>query len=136
MVTRKRRSLVRGGFTLMELLVVVAILVVLAGAGGVIYMRFQEDEDKKTALAQTKLIADAVKMYQAANGEYPASLQALAEGTKPYLEASALRDPWGNEYVYQNPGQAHQTGAPDIYSLGPNASDPNGKIGDWMTKPP
>ncbi|TMQ33683.1 MAG: prepilin-type N-terminal cleavage/methylation domain-containing protein, partial [Planctomycetota bacterium] len=38
MIVRKGRPVARGAFTLMELLVVVAILVVLAGAGGMIYM--------------------------------------------------------------------------------------------------
>ena len=48
---RETRAAARAAFTLMEMLVVVAILVVLAGAGGVIYMRYLEDARRDTAKA-------------------------------------------------------------------------------------
>jgi general secretion pathway protein G len=137
MIVRKRRPVARGAFTLMELLVVVAILVVLAGAGGVIYMKHLDDAKKDIAKTQTKLIAEAVKTYSIRHGGYPTTLTELVqpptEGGRPYLEATALIDPWGREYQYAAQGQHHTlTGDPDIYSLGPNPSDPNGIIGDWM----
>jgi general secretion pathway protein G len=137
MIVRKRRPVARGAFTLMELLVVVAILVVLAGAGGMIYMGHLDTAKKDIAKTQTKTIAEAVKIYSIRHGGYPATLTELVQpgtdGSKPYMEATALIDPWGREYMYTNPGQHHSlTGDPDIYSMGPNASDPNGIIGDWM----
>jgi len=77
----KNARLVRGGYTLMEMLVVVAIIVVLAGAGGVIYMRNLEDAKKSTARSKCKLLAQQVAAYQLKNGDYPASLQALTQRT-------------------------------------------------------
>ena len=49
MKLRDYRATARGGFTLMELLVVVAILVVLAGAAVPIYMTYLENAKKSTA---------------------------------------------------------------------------------------
>jgi type II secretion system protein G len=102
---------VRGGFTLMEMLVVVAILVVLAGTGGVIYMKYLEDAKKDTARSQTKILAQTVTAYQVKYGDYPPNLAVLAQptpdGGRPFLEASALIDPWGREYQYAAPGPHH-----------------------------
>jgi general secretion pathway protein G len=130
------RSVSREGFTLLEMMVVVAILVVLAGTGGVIYLRFLEDARKDTAKSQTRILAQTVAAYQVKYGEYPPSLEALtqptADGGKPYLETSALIDPWGRAYQYAVPGSHHpSTGEPDIWSQGPNVADPNGMLGNW-----
>jgi general secretion pathway protein G len=129
------RSATRGGFTLLEMMVVVAILVVLAGTGGVIYLRFLEDARKDTAKAQTRILAQTVAAYQVKYGDYPASLESLTQptdGGRPYLEPSALIDPWGRAYQYAVPGQHHPTtGEPDIWSQGPNVADPNGMLGNW-----
>jgi general secretion pathway protein G len=130
------RSADRRGFTLLEMMVVVAILVVLAGTGGVIYLRFLEDARKDTAKAQTRILAQTAAAYQVKYGEYPPSLESLtqptADGGKPYLEASALIDPWGRAYQYAVPGSHHPaTAEPDIWSQGPNVADPNGMLGNW-----
>jgi general secretion pathway protein G len=135
-VRRERGVTARTAFTLMEMLVVVAIIVVLAGAGGVIYMRNLDDAKKSTARSQCKILGQAAASYQLQYGDFPGSLQALtqptADGGKPYLEASALVDPWGRQYQYAAPGPHHAaTGEPDVWSQGPNLADPNGVIGNW-----
>jgi general secretion pathway protein G len=135
-VRREGRAAARSAFTLMEMLVVVAILVVLAGAGGVIYMRQLDDAKKDTAKAQCHLLAQTAEAYYTKYGDWPGSLASLtqptADGGKPYLEPSALVDPWGREYQYQVPGQHHaSTGKPDVWSQGGNLADPNGSVGNW-----
>jgi general secretion pathway protein G len=127
---------VRAAFTLMEMLVVVAIIVVLAGAGGVIYMRHLDDAKKDTARSQCKILGQTASAYQLKYGDFPASLEALtqptADGGKPFLEPSALIDPWGRPYQYANPGSHHPaTGEPDVWSQGASMADPNGVIGNW-----
>jgi general secretion pathway protein G len=139
MVLRKRRKAVRGGFTLMEVLVVVAILVVLAGTGGVIYLRYLEEAYKDRARIDVRTLTQVVETYQVKHGDYPASLAVLTQpqqdGSKPYLEPSALIDPWGREYQYTPQGQHHpNTGKPDIYSMGPKAGDQSGIIGNWSAQ--
>jgi general secretion pathway protein G len=133
---RERRAAARTAFTLMEMLVVVAILVVLAGTGGVIYMRYMEEARKDTARAQSRLLAETADTYQLKYGDYPPSLQSLTQpmqdGSRPFLEESALIDPWGRPYQYQVPGTHHQaTGKPDVWSQGANVADPNGAVGNW-----
>jgi general secretion pathway protein G len=120
----------------MEMMVVVAILVVLAGVGGVIYQRYMDEARKSTAQSQSRILAETASAYQLKYGEYPASLDALiqptADGGKPFLEASALIDPWGRAYQYAVPGPHHpSTGAPDVWSQGANLGDPNGAVGNW-----
>lgn len=127
-VRRNRRA----AFTLMEVLVVVAILVVLAGIGIGVY-RYLDDSKEKIALAGTKNIETAVVQYQLSNQDWPESLAILTvptEGKAAYLEQKALYDPWNRPYVY-DPTQLSPTGKPLIYSQGanPGTSSP---IRNWQ----
>lgn len=122
----------RSGFTLLEILVVVAIIVVLAGVGGMVMLPQLEISKKKTALSQVKgTLSTAVQTYYLNEGKYPDSLAALTQpsqsGGKALLEADALNDPWGHPYQY-DPSGGHQGGnKPDIWT-----QSPDGKlIGNW-----
>jgi general secretion pathway protein G len=134
---REERALARGGFTLMEMLVVVAILVVLAGSAVPIYMKYLDDAKKDRAKVDVKTLSTVVDTYMVKYGDPPASLEVLCqpppEGGRPYLETSALIDPWNRPYMYTAQGQhnAH-VGRPDIWSNGPRLNDPNGIIGNWQ----
>ena len=119
MITRPaRRSplTARRGFTLLEVLVVVAILVILASVAtfaAVSYLRGARI-DEATLKAQ-KIQQAAMSFYTKSGGTYPPSLEVLAVATPEYgpplLEggASAITDPWGNPYqfdiVVDNAGQ-------------------------------
>ena len=127
----------RAAFSLMEVLVVMAILVVLAGAGGVIYMRYLEDAKKDRARIDVKMLSDAINSYKVQHGDYPPTLEALtvrpADGSTAYVELTALIDPWNQPYVFDREHRHEQTGKPHIYSLGPNPGDPNGRISSWSS---
>jgi general secretion pathway protein G len=132
LLRRETHATARAGFTLMEMMIVVAIIVVLAGIGGVIYTRSLDDARKGAAKAQAKNLAEAAMQYQIKYGEYPPSLEALtqptADGGKPFLEPSALLDPWSHAYHYVVPGPNHpSTGYPDVWAIGPA----NEQIGNW-----
>lgn len=137
MVLRKPTlALARTGFTLMEMMVVVAILVVLAGTGSVIYLNHLNEAKRSRAKMDVKTLEQVAETYQIKYGEYPPSLAVLtqptSDGNKPYLEPGALLDPWGHEYLYQVPGQHHATtGKPDIWSQGSTQGDAGGAIGNW-----
>ena len=127
------RSTFRAGFTLMELLVVVALLVVLAGTGGVIYMNYLEGAKEDVAKSQVQVLTEAAQMYQIKTGSYPPDLNTLtqptADGKAASLEVSALIDPWQRPYQYQYPGQHHPgQNKPDVWSTG---HDGNQQIGNW-----
>jgi len=136
---RNYRATSRGGFTLMELLVVVAILVVLAGAAVPLYMKYLDDAKRQMAWTNAKTLEKVADTYKIKNGDYPTSLQELAvpgADGKPYIEQKDLLDPFGHEYQYAYPGQHSTVGKPDIWSTGANPNDPNGLIGNWLIKPP
>jgi general secretion pathway protein G len=134
-VARKRRNPTRGAFTLMELMVVIAILVVVAGIGGFYYM--QTWEDSKLSAAQLQMKGDlstACKTYKLKTGNWPTSLDRLLQKTDdglygPFLDnQSAIIDPWGNQYQY-DPAGTHNNGTqPDIFTEVPGKGV---VIGNW-----
>jgi general secretion pathway protein G len=124
------RAVSRSGFTLMEILVVVAIIVVLAAVGGYYVLPRLEESKEKLASAKLKILDDACGTYHVNNGDWPPSLEALAmqqpTGGAPIIDAEALRDPWGNPFGY-DPTGAHNNGMkPDVW-----VNRPNGQIGNW-----
>lgn len=114
----------RAAFTLMEIIVVVAIILILAGAGAVVLPRFLSDANVGRAKTDIKSLETAVMAYQAkSGGRLPDTLDQLAEiqqdGGPAYIEASLLTDPWGNRYHYDR-GTVHpKTQKPLISSQGP-----------------
>ncbi|NBC11100.1 MAG: type II secretion system major pseudopilin GspG [Planctomycetes bacterium] len=87
------------GFSLIEIMVVVVIIGLLAGA---VAMRFTGTVDKaKLSRARSDIatIMDAVEMYYLYHGRYPSN----AEGLEA-LDLESRTDPWGNEYIYNQPG--------------------------------
>jgi general secretion pathway protein G len=136
MKLRERAARRQGGFTLMELLVVVAILVVLAGAAVPIYLNYLEGAKRSMAWTNAKTLERVCDLYRIKHGDYPPSLHELAnptDGSKPDIELNALNDPWGHEYQYNPTGQHSRTGKPDIWATDPAKQD---QIGNWLDKPP
>ncbi len=134
-VARKRRDPARGAFTLMELMVVIAILVVLVGIGGFYYM--QTWEDAKVSAAQLQMKGDlsaACKTYKLKTGNWPQSLAVLLQKTDdglygPFLDnQTAIIDPWGNQYQYDPAGPRNNGTQPDISTEVPGKGV---VIGNW-----
>jgi general secretion pathway protein G len=122
----------RGGFSLVELLLVLVILAVLAG---IVVPKFTgRSEQAKVTAAQTDIgrLEVAFDAFEIDNGRYPTAdegVEALIERPSdsdtwrgPYLKRGMPRDPWGNEYVYEYPGRWNENGY-DLYSLGPDGQD-------------
>jgi general secretion pathway protein G len=99
------RAASRTAFTLLEVLIVVAILVILAGVGGVQLIKYLDEAKKDRARIDVKQLSSVVKTYEVKHGGPPASLDVLAQrdqdGGASYLETTdALIDPWGQHYQY------------------------------------
>ena len=104
---RTRRSLMRAGFSLAELMVVIVIIGLLATA--VVPKLMDRLGEAKWGKAKSDIngISQALQQYAINNGRYPDSLEALVtpdSNNRTYLDLKALpQDPWGNEYVYEPP---------------------------------
>lgn len=129
---RQRRS----AFTLMEMLVVVAIIVALAGIGGFFLLGALKESQESIAETQCRgaLTQACQQYYVKHNGEFPQSLVQLTQRDNiggPYLEsADALTDPWGHPYQYDASGPKNNGTKPDIWTVVPN-SNPQKKVGNW-----
>jgi general secretion pathway protein G len=137
-----RNDVASAGFTLIELIVVVAIIGLLAG---LVLPQFIKQEEKATAKAvkaQIELLGTALDTFRLDVGRYPTSqegLQALNQRPAgvdrwdgPYLKKEVPSDPWGKPYVYKSPGDH---GPYDIISYGADGmaggQDNNRDISSW-----
>ena len=128
----------RAAFTLMEMMVVVAIIVALAGIG-IFYMAGQAEEGNKTkAKADIKNLTSAVTAFKLNHPDigWPQDLQSLLQrddqGHGPYLtSAESLSDPWNRPYQYDPSGSRNNGLQPDIYTTIPNGQ---GIIGNWSIR--
>ena len=103
------------GFTLLELLVVVAIIGVLAGYVGPKYFGQLGKAEVKAAHAQIDGIEKALDQYRLDVGRYPSTEQGLKslvappggvpKWAGPYLKKEVPVDPWGKPYIYKCPGE-------------------------------
>jgi len=140
----------RGGFTLIEIMVVIVILAMLAALVGPRLMGRTDDAKITDARVQIKNIETALKLYKLDSGSYPSTEQGLgALVAKPtvgvipnnykeggYLESKKMpKDPWGNDYLYVSPGEH---GDYDLFSYGSDGAKggdgKNADITSWDTK--
>jgi general secretion pathway protein G len=119
-VKRIRRA--RGnahGFTLIELMLVTVIIGVLAGMVVVVFSGSATDAKINAALGDVASYQSALELYALNNNDkYPSSLAELASGKRKYIK-DLNKDPWGNAYNYEKPGQKHPESL-DLYSSGPD----------------
>ena len=174
MQTRRTAAVCRRGFSLIELLIVLAILVLLATLVAPRLLGSRDKANVDAAKIQIKAFQETLGFYRLSMSSYPTTEQGLkalierpsgdargsddlggddgfgadedlagfgaeddAEGLEeegdgggnsswdgPYLKTDNLpKDPWGNAYRYEFPGQNNKFGEPDIWSLGPDRKD-------------
>ena len=113
------------GFTLLELLVVIAIIGLLAGYVAPRYFSQIGKSEVGVAKAQVDAFEKALDQYRLDTGRYPTTEQGLtalvnrppneAKWNGPYLKKGIPADPWGNAYVYRQPGERSEY---DLLSYG------------------
>lgn len=133
---RARRA---GGFTLVELLLVLVILALIGGLVLPGIIGKAEGAKVKAAASQIDRISMAVESFYLDTGIKPDSLDQLVDEpgdangwNGPYIKKSTLKDPWGRDYEYTVPGEH---GDFDILSYGadgqPGGDDNNKDITSW-----
>ena len=111
----------KAGFTLIEVLLVVAILGILAGIVVVNLSGRQEKAMIRAARASIGAISTAIDLYEVDTGRFPGSLNALTNDdgapnwSVPYLKSAAV-DPWGQQFNYSSSGNGYKvsSGGPDM----------------------
>lgn len=135
---------VTAGFTLIEIMVVVVILGILAALVAPNVIRRIDDAQIAKAKQDIRSYETALSLFRMDNFKYPTTDQGLqALVTKPsdtsirnWREGGYInglrKDPWGNDYKYQNPG-SH--GEYDLFTLGADDQEGgegiNADVGNW-----
>jgi len=141
----RRRTPRAGGFTLIEIMVVVIILGILAATIIPQFAGTTQDAKVSTAKTDIRTLRVGVGLFYLHMDRYPTTEEGLkvlvsppADGAKgwrgPYIEE--LRpDPWKNPYAYRSPG-LHGSKTYDIWSRGADGADGgegiNADIGSWV----
>jgi general secretion pathway protein G len=130
MVVRPALLRPRDGFTLIEILVVIAVISLLAALVAPNVLRHVGTAKDAAARSQMEMLGAALDAYRLDNGRYPSTAQGLeslwAEPTVnprptnwrgPYLRKAVPMDPWDSPYVYVSPGDMNPSGY-DLQSYG------------------
>jgi general secretion pathway protein G len=136
---RNRSRKGRKGFTLVEVLVVMAILVLLFGLVGPRVLNARRGANEKAAVTQIGAFRGALERYALDMADFPTTEQGLLalveepEGDDetsagnwngPYLRSDDIpKDPWGSPYQYEYPPTRGTGKDPDIWSFGPDKED-------------
>ena len=106
------------GFTFIETIVTISIILILSAAVGFSAMRYVERSRIATTRNQIEAFRLALHSYYIDCGTYPTESQGLralwerpifspipAGWDGPYINRRVPLDPWGNEYIYKSPGE-------------------------------
>jgi general secretion pathway protein G len=140
------------GFTLIEMIVVIAVIAVLAAVVSPMVFRNVGDARLAATAAQIEILSLSLDAYRLDNDYYPSSDQGLSALTAkpqrepaarnwrgPYLRKGVPMDGWGRPFVYLSPGEANP-GAFDLFSLGrdgrPGGSGEDSDLTSWQARSP
>jgi len=129
----------QGGFTLIEMMVVVAVIGLLIGMVGPRVFNQVAKAEEKRVQQDIRVIENALKFYRLDNFRYPSQAQGLealitapsdsGNWNGPYLDA-VPKDPWKAVYLYANPSTRGKE--IDVYTLGADGvSGGEGSNKDW-----
>jgi general secretion pathway protein G len=128
---QRRRGQGQDGFTLVEMLVVITIIGMIMALVGPRVLNYLSESRVKAAKIQMQSFSSALDLFYLDAGRFPNSSEGLAaliqpfSGSSgwngPYLKGGTVpNDPWGNTYVYKQPGEKDPY---EIRSLGSDGQE-------------
>jgi general secretion pathway protein G len=135
--TRRLRLARRGGFTILELLIVIGIILAIGGMVMVNLLGASDKSDKGITLANIQTFERALTEFKSEMKRYPSEEEGLVvlwnreeledddDSSKwggPYLKEGNPNDIWGSEWIYRNPSEVEGV-AYDIVSIGPDKEE-------------
>ncbi len=140
MLGKRSKKQRKAGFTLVELLLVITIIGILAGAVVVRFRGVAKTAKINRAKSDISALELAIQNFEIDTGDIPTNedgLDALIndpgvanwkEGG--YLSKKSFKDPWGYEYIYRTPGEYNEDY--DLFSAGPDGQeDTEDDVGNW-----
>ncbi len=147
-VFTRKSALMRRGFTLIEIMVVIVVIAIIAAMVAPNVFKNVNDAKRTSAVAQMETLSAALDSYYLDNLRYPTTEQGLAalweaptseparNWRGPYLKKNVPLDPFGNAYVYLCPGEVNLKRY-DLSSLGndgaPGGEGDDADIFEWIT---
>jgi len=142
MKTRTPHSIIRSGFTLIEIVITLTIIAILA-SGSIYLLKGQIDSAKDTRVdSDIQAIGLALQSYESRALRMPTTEQGLAalvekpviepipENYRAFMEEMP-KDPWGAAYKYRFPAQKSKKRF-DVWTMGPNGQDgDDDDMGNW-----
>lgn len=138
MITPRRPGAARRALTLIELLIVIAILLAIGGLVVVNLLPKKDEADVNLTRVQIDQFDAALKLFKLDAKRFPSedeglralwSSEALEDDDEgqswkgPYLESPTPRDTWNNEWLYRFPGEIRGESFYDIISAGPDGEE-------------
>ena len=129
---------VRRAFSLIELLIVIAIMLTLGGLVVVSLLPAKEKADVDVTKLQLDDFKRALDLFRLQMDRYPTEEEGLSvlwskenleeeedevKWDKPFLESPCPNDKWGNEWIYRAPSEIREGAPYDIISMGPDGEE-------------
>ncbi|MCD8283751.1 MAG: type II secretion system protein GspG [Opitutae bacterium] len=125
-----KRARARSAFTLLEIIIVIALIAIIVGAVSTNLGGIFSDNQKKLTQTDIQSLETPLFAYQLKHGSYPTTDEGLAALVQSGELKKIPEDPWKRPFQYRYPGEKNKDGY-DIWSYGPDGIDSDDDIGNW-----